>query len=73
MVLRLLLQLVYLASVIWCVVDILKQKRFSTGAAAGLIVMVLLLPGLGPLIYLLVRFARPQPAPASVRPHPPWT
>lgn len=62
MALRLLFQLVYIALVVWCVVDILKQKRFSTGAAAGLIVMVLLLPVLGPLIYLLVRFTRPQPA-----------
>lgn len=58
---RLLLQVLYIAAVVWCVVDILKQKRYSTGAAAGLIVMVLLLPVLGPLIYALVRFARPQP------------
>jgi len=61
MVFRLLFQVLYIAAVVWCVVDILKQKRYSTGAAAGLIVMVLLLPVLGPLIYLLVRFARPQP------------
>jgi hypothetical protein len=62
MALRFLIQILYIAAVIWCVVDILKQKHYSTGAAAGLIVMVLLLPVLGPLIYVLVRFARPQPA-----------
>jgi predicted PurR-regulated permease PerM len=62
MALRLLIQVLYIAAVVWCVVDILKQKRYSTAAAAGLIVMVLLLPVLGPLIYALVRFARPQPA-----------
>lgn len=62
MILRFLFQVAYLAAVIWCIVDILRQKRFSTGAAAGLIVMVLLLPVLGPLIYVLVRFTRPQPA-----------
>jgi predicted PurR-regulated permease PerM len=61
MALRLLIQVLYIAAVVWCVVDILQQKRYSTGAAAGLIVMVLLLPVLGPFIYLLVRFARPQP------------
>jgi hypothetical protein len=57
-----LIPFLYFAAVIWCVVDILRQPRFSQGAAAGLILMVLLLPVLGVMVYLLVRFSRPQAA-----------
>ena len=58
---RLLVQVAYLAAGIWCVVDILRQKKFSTGAAVGLILLVLLLPVIGPLVYLVVRFTRSHP------------
>lgn len=55
-----LLQIAYLAAVVWCIVDIIRQKRFSTGAAVGFTLMVLLLPVIGIVVYLLVRFSRPQ-------------